>query len=150
MEIDQAVKALLTIIESLKQAYPQKKFTLDGRLVGDLGEILVETDYNVALFEKIEPHYDGLSGKKKVQIKTTMKNSLTVPHDHIPEYYLGIKIHPDGTYTEIYNGPGKAVHQLIQKRARTQNNLHSVSIARLTELNPVDPAQKIPVRIAKK
>ncbi|MBL4575561.1 MAG: hypothetical protein JKY51_05615 [Opitutaceae bacterium] len=79
MEIHQAVKALLEIVDSLHTRYPQKPFTLDGRLVGDLGEILVEQDYEVKLFKRIEKHHDGVTPDgKKVQIKTTMKNSLTV------------------------------------------------------------------------
>ena len=41
MEIHQAVKDMLKIVEALQCAYPKKKFTLDGRLVGDLGEIRI-------------------------------------------------------------------------------------------------------------
>jgi len=47
MEIHQAVKDLLKIVKALQGAYPKKNFTLDGRLVGDLGEILVEEDYDL-------------------------------------------------------------------------------------------------------
>ncbi|MGV2842200.1 DUF6998 domain-containing protein, partial [Vibrio cyclitrophicus] len=41
---------MLKIVEALQKQYSQKKFTLDGRLVGDLGEILVEKDYDLELY----------------------------------------------------------------------------------------------------
>lgn len=50
MEIHQAVREMLKIVESLQEQYDKKKFTLDGRLVGDLGEILVEEDYDLVLY----------------------------------------------------------------------------------------------------
>ena len=40
--IQTALPELLRIVRELNQAYPIKKFTLDGRLVGDIGEILVQ------------------------------------------------------------------------------------------------------------
>lgn len=38
--IPEAVKQLLGIVQRLHAAFPHKAFTLDGRLVGDLGEVL--------------------------------------------------------------------------------------------------------------
>lgn len=35
------IVALLEIVNKLQQKYPKRKFTLDGRLVGDIGEILI-------------------------------------------------------------------------------------------------------------
>ncbi len=136
MKIHQAVKKLLIIVDALHKRYPKKKFTLDGRLVGDLGEILVERDYKINLFDKNKKHYDGVTlDGKKVQIKTTMKNSLTFPCDNTPDYYLGIKILPDGTYEEVFNGPGDIVRRKIQNREPTKNNLHSIPISSLRKLN---------------
>ncbi len=96
MKIEEAVKEMLKIVNNLHLAYPKKKFTLDGRLVGDLGEILVENFYQVELYEGLEKHHDGETPDgKRVQIKATMKETLTFPVDHIPRYYIGIKIHAD-------------------------------------------------------
>ena len=86
--IPDAVNQMLQIVEQLQSAYPKKRFTLDGRLVGDLGEILVEDAYDVELHEDLQKHYDGIeSGGRQVQIKATMQNSLTFPVDHVPDYY---------------------------------------------------------------
>ena len=141
---------MLEIVEKLQESYPKKKFTLDGRLVGDIGEILVATDYDVELYEGIQKHHDGeLSNGRKVQIKTTMKESLTFPVDHIPEYYIGIKVHPDGTYTEIFNGPGNIAWKAIKERKPTKTNLHSINLSALKKLNnEVGDDERIPKRAA--
>ena len=33
-----------------------------------------------------------------------MKNSLTYPADHVPNYYLGVQIHSDGTFINQWTG----------------------------------------------
>jgi len=63
------------------------------------------------------------------------KESLTFPVNFIPDYYLGLKINPDGSFQEIYNGPGKLIAELVTNRKSTQNSLHSISISRLSRWN---------------
>src|SRR3990172_3633451 len=99
MTIPQAVKQLLEIVKRLQDAYPEKRFTLDGRLVGEIGEILVAGSYDVELGTNLQKHHDAVTPDwRQVQIKATMQQSLTFPVDHIPAYYLAIKIHPDGSF----------------------------------------------------
>lgn len=143
--INQAVQQLLSIVEKLRHAYPDgnKKFTLDGRLVGDIGEILVSEAYDVTLFDGLEKHHDGkTTDGRLVQIKATMKEALTFPADHIPDFYLGIKIKEDGTFVEIFNGPGDVVHAAIANRSHPKNNLHSISVATLAKLNETVESEK--------
>ncbi len=120
----------------LREAYPQKRFTLDGRLVGDIGEILAEQAYDIKLSEDLTKHHDAkTSNGRNVQIKATMQKSLTFPVDHTPDYYIGIKIHNDGTFTEIFNGPGHIAAKAVKNRKPTKTNLHSVSLTALLNLN---------------
>ena len=143
MEVHQAIEEMLEIVGKLQGTYPKKKFTLDGRLVGDLGEVLVEKDYDLELYEGLEKHHDGkVSDGRKVQIKTTMKNTLTFPSDHIPDYYIGIQIHSNGTYTEIFNGPGKIAWKAVKERKPSKTNLHSVTLTALRRLNEEVPDDK--------
>ena len=146
--IPEAVNQMLYIVKQLQGAYPKKRFTLDGRLVGDLGEILVEDAYDVELYENLHEHHDGVtSDGRKVQIKATMQNSLTFPADQVPEYYLGIKIHPDGSFSEVFNGPGSVAWEAIKNRRPTKTNLHSIPISTLADLkNNVKPEDRIPRR----
>lgn len=138
MTIPEAVEQLLKIVQNLREAYPKKRFTLDGRLVGDLGEVLAEQEYDLLIFEEIRKHHDALSSDGRfIQIKATMQGSLTFPADHIPDYYLGIQIQTDGTITEVFNGPGKIAWEAIRNRKPTKTNLHSISISSLKKLNSI-------------
>ena len=130
--IPEAVRQMLIVVEQLRVAYPKKAFTLDGRLVGDIGEVLVEDAYDLELYENVKARYDAeCSDGRKVQIKATMKETLTFPADHVPDYYLGVKIHPDGSFTEIFNGPGKIAGEAIKNRTTPKTNLHSIAVATL-------------------
>jgi hypothetical protein len=120
------IKELFFIVEKLQQKYPHRKFTLDGRLVGDIGEVIVEENYSLILYQKQEKTYDGYSGDKKVQIKATFKDDLTFPHgeDNIPDYYIGIKLLNDGAFEEVYNGRGNNIWDLLKNRKKPPNGLH--------------------------
>ena len=144
------IKSLLKIVSQLQKLYPQKRFTLDGRLVGDIGEVLAEESYLIKLNNGLTKHHDAMcmdGTMRKVQIKSTMKDSLTFPCDHVPNYYLGIKINKDGTIEEIFNGPGKVIKQHIKNYKPTKTNLYNVSNSALKKLSEEVPAEKrIPKR----
>ncbi len=146
--IQAAVGKLLEIVSQLQEAYPKKRFTLDGRLVGDIGEILVEASYDVNLFEDMQPHDDGTTTDgRRVQIKATMKELLTFPADHVPDYYLGIKVYKDGRFSEVFNGPGAIAREAVKNRKPSKTNLHSISIRTLARLSSkVSPRERIPLR----
>lgn len=133
--IPEAVAQLQAIVARLNSTFPSKKFTLDGRLLGDIGEILVAQAYGITLPEKLSKHHDGqCAAGRNVQIKATMKDSLTFPCDHVPDFYIGVLIKPDGSFEEVYNGPGHLIAKLLAERKPTKNNLHSVSLAALRKL----------------
>ncbi|MGH7147818.1 MAG: DUF6998 domain-containing protein [Nitrospiraceae bacterium] len=148
--IPDAVRQLLAIVELLRESYKtqKKQFTLDGRLVGDIGEVLAEEAYDIKLFEDLQRHHDATSTDGQlVQIKATMQKNLTFPVDHIPLYYIGIQIHSDGRFTEVFNGPGALAWEAVKNRKPTKTNLHSVSVSALTKLNAkVAPKDRIPKR----
>lgn len=102
------------------------------------------------LFGDIKKHHDAqCSDGRLVQIKTTMKGSLTFPADHIPNYYLGVQLGPDGQLTEIFNGPGAIAWKAVKDRSTPKTNLHSVSIASLRKLQAeVSESDRIPPRRA--
>jgi len=149
--IPEAVKQMLAIVKRLSKAYPKKKFTLDGRLVGDIGEVLVEEAYDVTLYADIKKHHDAQSSDGRlVQIKATMKKNLTFPADHVPNYYIGIQVRSNGTFIEIFNGPGTIAWEAVKGRATPKTNLHSVSFGALASLQgKVLSKDRIPRRTTK-
>ena len=63
--------------------------------------------YDVTLLDGLAKHHDATTADgRRVQIKATMQRHLTFPCDHSPDYYLGIVIHRDGSFSEVFNGPG--------------------------------------------
>lgn len=138
MKIRDAVVEMLEIVAQLQKTYPKKRFTLDGRLVGDLGEILAEEEYDITLYEKQTVLHDAETRDGRlVQIKATMQNGLTFPSDHVPNYYLGLKIHRDGRLEEIFNGPGALVWEIIKHRKPPKRHFHTVSLAILRRADGV-------------
>ena len=146
--IPEAVQQMLAIVDQLCIAYPKKRFTLDGRLVGDLGEVLVENAYDLDLFGDLQKHHDArCADDRLVQIKATMKESLTFPADHVPDYYLGIKLHSDGRFDEIFNGPGNIAREAVRDRKVPKAGLYNIGISALKKLQLKVPAlQQIPRR----
>ena len=146
----ESIKQLLNTVDELRKEYPHKRFTLDGRLVGDIGEVLCSEIYDIELLPGLAAHYDGqTSDGWNVQIKTTMQENLTFPADHIPDYFLGVKVQQDGTVEEVFNGPGKIIKDdaLKNRTAIPKNHLHSISIKKLQELNKSIPdAERIKKR----
>ncbi|GAA0833394.1 hypothetical protein GCM10009112_21780 [Marinomonas arenicola] len=132
--IEDSLRQIFSGIRQLKEALPAKEFTIDGRLVGDIGEAIVQRDYDITLYEYLAKDYDGeTSDGRKVQIKATFKESLTFKK--VPDYYLGIKIHEDGSYEEIFNGPGSVIASEYSHRKGFGETLLSFSNKKLHELS---------------
>ena len=148
--IKNSIKKLLLIVKDLKAAYPHKEFTLDGRLVGDIGEVLAEKTYQIKLLHGLAKFYDAVctdGTKRNVQIKATMKNHLGFPCDHVPEYYLGIRITNEGKIEEVFNGPGKIIWNKLAHKKPNKINMFRVSITMPKKLNDQVPAElRIPKR----
>lgn len=71
-EISTALCLIFGGIDQLAVAFPKRKFTIDGRLVGDIGEIIAALEYHIDLDDKSRPHHDGrTSDGRNVQIKAT-------------------------------------------------------------------------------
>lgn len=125
---------LQKIVEELNARFPHKKFTLDGRLVGDLGEIVAEKIYDVNLFLNVKKYYDGLtSDNKQVQIKVTFKDHLTFKH--CPDYYLGLQFNKDGSFEEVFNGKGEMIQERYKNRKNIGKELLNFPISELKVLS---------------
>ncbi len=148
--IKNSIVKLLLIVKDLKTAYPHKEFTLDGRLVGDIGEVLAEEIYLIRLFDGLMKHHDAVcldETERKVQIKATMKNHLGFPCDHVPDYYLGIRITNEGKIEEVFNGPGQIIWDKLSHKKPNKINMFRVPINFLKKLNDnVQTEQRIPKR----
>ncbi|MCB4791339.1 MAG: hypothetical protein LHV68_05570 [Elusimicrobia bacterium] len=124
----------------------ERQFTIDGRLVGDIGEVIVAIEYKVVLDKTSQPCYDATSlDGRRVQIKATFQNQLTFKI--VPDYYIGLKLNENGTYEEVYNGPGKYIRERYSKRKGIGVNLLRFPVSELKKLQTnVNKDEKIPRR----
>src|SRR5258708_747234 len=145
-EINEALALIFQGIARLQKAFPNRAFTIDGRLVGDIGEVIAALEYEVVLDDVQQPDHDAktLDGRR-VQIKATFKDSLTFKTR--PDYYLGFKLFPDGRHEEIFNGPGRIIFERWGTRKGIGKDLLSFPIAELTRLSKAVPAtERVPRR----
>jgi hypothetical protein len=147
------IQLLQDIVDSLNEQYNEitydnkthqkPKFTLDGKLVGDIGEVIAAKAYGLRLFRPNKHRYDGCVFKdedKKVQIKSTIKGHIYFPRDRekSPDYILAILISNDGAFEELYNGTGAFIWKnYIDKSAMNIKGKYpfKLSLNKLRDLN---------------
>ena len=146
--ITHGLKLIFEGIAHLRTAFPNRAFTIDGRWVGDIGEVIAALEYDLELDPVSQPTHDAKSGdNRRVQIKATFKDSLTFKT--CPDYYLGLKLFPDGRYEEIFDGPGRLIHERFSARKGIGQTLLSFPLGELRQLSAQVPQeQRIPRRVA--
>ena len=122
------IKELYKITNELEARYPGRKFTPDGHLVGSIGEVLVAEHYGLTLLPNSSETHDAV-GKNGtyVQIKATQINRIAISGE--PEHLIVIKLFQDGSWEEIYNGPGDLAWNNAGKMQK--NGQRPISIAKL-------------------
>ena len=114
------VKELYTIVRKLEDHFPDRKFTLDGHLVGSIGEVLAAYHYNLALFPASTKTHDARCPEERlVQVKATQRNSVGLRSK--PEHLLVLKLASDGSFSEVFNGPGNLAWAMLGECRRTDS-----------------------------
>ena len=78
------VQQLIEIVKELEKDFPGRHFTLDGHLVGSIGEVMASYYYGIELYKASAVAHDGEIDGKKVQIKITQQEDIVINHE--PEY----------------------------------------------------------------
>ena len=123
---------LYKITSALKKNHPHRNFTPDGILVGSLGEVLAEYHYGLKPLPPGTPGHDCKKGKKKVQVKTTQRQSIQIGDNC--EHLLALKLKENGSVQEWYNGPGDPVWNRVKNKKRPKNGLYAVRLNVLKKL----------------
>lgn len=113
--VEAALRHIFLGIELLQKQFSNRRFTIDGRLVGDIGEIIAATEFDVKLDDIGRSVHDGeTSDGRLVQIKATFRNALTFRYT--PQLFLGFKLYRDGRHDVVFNGPGQAIFERFSHR----------------------------------
>jgi hypothetical protein len=154
------INELLAITKKLKDKYIHlnKQFSLDGKLVGDIGEVLAAEKYGLKLLEENAEVHDAeeVATGRMVQIKSSFKGYSYFPcgEDCTPAYFLSIVINEEGEISELFNGPGQFIveHYIKARKIRPyKNHYYTLSRGVLEELNKqVEEKDKIKIVSSKK
>ena len=129
--IAQKIRELYAITTELESLYPGRKFTIDGHLVGSIGEVLVSERYGLTLLPNSTQTHDAeAEDGRLVQIKATQTKRIAISSE--PDFLIAIQIQENGTWLEIYNGPGGLVWENAGKLQK--NGQRPISVAKLKSL----------------
>lgn len=123
-KIGQALRVLLDGQKQLKDAYrahlaasaqgcsPQEMtFALDGRLVGDIGELIAAEVFDLDLKGTRSKNVDAITTglpRREVQVKATFQeDGLSIKHG--ADYFIGLQLNGTGQFRVVYNGPAAPV-----------------------------------------
>lgn len=143
-KLQSLVRQLYATVNELEDMFPGRHFTPDGHMVGSLGECLVADAYGLELETASNKGFDALAPNgTQVEIKATQAKSVAFRSE--PQHTIVIRILPDGSFEEIYNGPGSRVWQQFEGKRMPSNGQFQISVSRLRQLNELVPvAERLP------
>ena len=139
--IREKVQEMFRTVAELEEAFPGRHFTLDGHLVGSIGEVLAAYYYGIKLYTASEPLHDGLDvDGREVQIKITQQDNIVISGE--PKYLVVLYLTKAGDVYEVYNGPGGKPWNMYPQED-SHNNRHML-VNKLMEFDTtVAPEERI-------
>ena len=129
------IRKMIGIVSELEAEFPGRHFTLDGHMVGSIGEVMAAYYYGIELYKSSTERHDGIVGDREVQIKITQRDDIVINAE--PSYLIVLYLTREGDIYEVYNGPGKAPWDTAGKKDG-HNNSH-MRVNKLMELDKMVP-----------
>lgn len=130
-EAREKILDLNRIVSELEADFPKRHFTLDGHLIGSIGEVMSEYYYDVNLSKPSAPRHDGNANGRNIQIKMTQQDNVLISSE--PEFLLVLYLTKTGEVYEVYNGPGKLPWE--KARIDHSHNYRHIRVNKLMELD---------------
>ena len=140
--IPRLVTRIYEVVQELEELFPGRRFTPDGHLVGGIGEVLADQYYGIDLLPASFPGHTGRTDDGKlVQIKATQRGKIGLRSES--EMLLVVQLSPDGSFHEVFNGPGSIAWKAAGPPQKNgQRGISVPKLARLMEAVPEE--QRIP------
>jgi hypothetical protein len=124
--------ALYAASEGLEAMFAGRKFTLDGHLVGSIGEVVAAYMFGLDLMPASTLGHDAMAPDgRQVEIKLTQGKSVALRH--APQYLIVLHRPKGGPVRVVYNGPGGVVWDACGKPQK--NGQQPISLSRLRTLD---------------
>lgn len=138
--IKEQVQKMIAIVSELERDFPGRHFTLDGHLVGSIGEVMAAYYYGIELYKASTEIHDGEVAGRKVQIKMAQQDNIEIAYE--PDYLIVLYLNKNGNIYEVYNGKGKEAWESASKP--NKNNKRHMRVNKLMELDRnVDDSEHI-------
>jgi hypothetical protein len=132
VHLPKTVAKLYEAVEELKQAYPDRHFTLDGHLIGSIGEVVAREIFGFELLPASAPGHDAIcSTRGNVQVKITGGKSIAMRAncDHL----IVLRIVSPEEAEIVYDGKGGPAWALAGPPQ--SNGQRVVRLSRLRQIN---------------
>ena len=139
--IQEELQCLFQIVKRLETEYQQynRKFTIDGHLIGSIGEVLVAEAFGLKLEDTGKPIIDAHikdGTNRTVQIKATQIDRVSFSSKHenedVPDQVIVISIDKTGNWKVEFNGSGKLIYENLGKPQK--NGQSQISLTKLRRL----------------
>lgn len=130
IRLPQPVADIYRAVAQLEQAYPGRKFTPDGHLVGSIGEVIAAEALGLILYPASHAGHDAHDGKGgDVQIKMTAGHSVAMYAECIRLVVLKV-LSPEEVEI-VYDGPGAPAWSAAGKVAKNGQRVVRLSKLRI-------------------
>lgn len=135
------IDAIYRAVEHLENAFPGRKFTPDGHLVGSIGEVAAAYMFDLQLNPASTLGFDARTRcGKEVEIKLTQAKSVSLRHQ--PQYLIALRRAKGQKIEVLYNGPGSLVWE--HAGAMQKNGQRPIGVSKLKSLqSQVTPPNRI-------
>ena len=131
-QLPQLLASLYRVLEQLESVFPGLLFAPDGLMADSLGKALVSYHYGISLHPASDNGHDGTVGGRNIQIRVTQLDTIAINSE--PEHLIAIRLLKDGSFEELYNGPGANVWRLVSEKRRPKNGQYAVRVSQLRNL----------------
>lgn len=128
IKLPAAVADIYRAVEALSAAYPGRKFTPDGHLVGSIGEVVAAEALGLRLYPGSYPGHDAVDADgRDVQIKMTGGRSVSLYATC--DRLVVLRVLSPEEAEIVYDGPGAPVWEAAG--AMQKNGQRPISLAKL-------------------
>jgi hypothetical protein len=127
------IAKLYALVDELESLFPERKFTLDGHLVGSVGEVVAKHFYNLELLKISSKNSDARTKDgRSVQIKLTAGDSISLTDsEDQPNLLIALRIDRASGFDEIYNGPYPS--DLLLNKKASNRRVKTISVRQLRQ-----------------
>ena len=144
-----AIKNMYVAVNELRAAFPGRRFTPDGKMVGDIGEAIGKILYDLELYERSKKDWDGWwfdseGNRREVQVRATQCETTYIKKPPGRGTLLIFKIDStaDGAYRVVYNGDAESAWNHVHHQKSTEKTISLKDLSKLQE--KVAPEDMIP------